>query len=382
MMNDVNKIDALNLRSCNPFRDFDLVEKIWCTLLEKTNHSYFMSWGWMANWIKSLPADSDVRLLVGYIEKDPVLAFFVGSKKRRKYGFLSTRIMSLNSSADPYFDQLYIEYNSILLDQSISLSDKIFQTILGLQDWDEFILPGVSSELVENYKLLNNYDGQRVHFLVDGSMKSFFVELEKIREAGMSYLQILSANKRSQIRRSIKQYEKDGNIQVVEAASVDECLVMFDELVSLHQKEWVKREMPGAFSNTYLYHFHRDLICSRFANGEIQLLHIFNNKMTIGYLYNFTYRGNVLFYQSGFNYMNENVYRPGIVSHYFAILHNASKNYLIYDFLAGDSAYKSSLSTNSIPIYWARLIKKRWRWLLVKKVFEVKNLLERLKIKS
>ena len=381
-MSDLNNIDHLNIKYYNPFNDFEPVEIIWCSLLEKTNHSYFLSWGWMANWIKSLPSASDLRLVVGYIEKDPVFAFFVGTKKMRKYGFLPTRIMSLNSSADPYFDKLFIEHNSILVDQSITLREKVFHAILSLQDWDEFILPGISPEFLENGRLFSNKHSQRLNFLIDESMQSFFVELDKIRAAGMSYLQILSANKRSQIRRSIKQYEKDGKIQIVEAASVDECRTMFDALVSLHQQEWAKREISGAFSNNYLYQFHLDLISSRFANREIQLLHIFNNKMTIGYLYNFTYRGNVLFYQSGFNYMNENIYRPGIVSHYFAILYNASKNYLIYDFLAGDSAYKSSLSTNSIPIYWARLIKKRWRWLLVKKVFEVKNLLERLKIKS
>lgn len=365
-MKDVNKIANLKLRSYNPIKDFDLVEKIWRSLLEKTSHSYFMSWGWMANWIKSLPVDNDVQLLVGYIEKDPVIAFFVGAKKKRRYGFLPTRIMSLNSTADPYFDQLYIEYNSVLVDQSIPLNEDIFHTILGLQNWDEFILPGVSLELFESFNRLNNYDGKNIHILVDESTNSFFVELEKIREAGMSYLQILSANKRSQIRRSIKQYEKDGDVQVVEAAGVDECLAMFDELASLHQKEWVKREMPGVFSNKYLHQFHRDLILSRFKSGEIQILHIFNSKMTIGYLYNFVYRGNVLFYQSGFNYLEENTYRPGLVSHYFAIMYNASKNLVSYDFLAGDSTYKSSLSTSSVPMYWIRLIKSSKRLFLEK----------------
>ena len=109
-MSDLNNIDHLNIKYYNPFNDFELVEIIWCSLLEKTNHSYFLSWGWMANWIKSLPSTSDLRLVVGYIEKDPVLAFFVGTKKMRKYGFLPTRIMSLNSSADPYFDKLFIEF--------------------------------------------------------------------------------------------------------------------------------------------------------------------------------------------------------------------------------------------------------------------------------
>jgi len=369
--------DNINFIQYNPLENVEFVAGIWLALLDKCQHSYFTSWGWISNWIKSLPMESNVKLIVGYVKNEPVVAFFIGQKKENKYGLLPTSVISLNSTSDPYYDQLYIEYNSILVDPSVSLNlDNLFG-YLDLLKWDEFILPGLSPNFVAEINLLDDGASRRDYYmLIEEVASSFFVELEKIRKAGMDYLKLLSSNKRSQIRRSIKQYEIDGNIQIQESKSLDEALLMFDNLVLLHQQEWEKRGKPGAFSNRYLLQFHKDLIRSRFDQNEIQLLHIYNNKMTIGYLYNFVYKQDVFFYQSGFNYLAENTYRPGLVSHYFAIIHNTTKNMSNYDFLAGDSAYKSSLSTNSVSMYWVRLIKGKYRFYMKKRMVDIKTSLK------
>jgi CelD/BcsL family acetyltransferase involved in cellulose biosynthesis len=198
--------------------------------------------------------------------------------------------------------------------------------------------------------------------MIDRVAKSHFVELHKIRDAGMDYLSLLSANKRSQIRRSIKQYEVDAKIQSQQATSAEEALVMLDELARLHEQAWQNRGKTGAFSNKYFFEFHKNLVRNHFCTGSIQLLHIFSEKETIGYLYNFIHHRKVLFYQSGLNYSAGNHYRPGLVSHYYAILHNAVQNMDTYDFLAGDAEYKRSLATDSVPMYWVRLIRSRQRY--------------------
>jgi CelD/BcsL family acetyltransferase involved in cellulose biosynthesis len=245
---------------------------------------------------------------------------------------------------------------------------------LDMAGWDEIRLPGISAEFAHDLKLFNSNDSiAGVSVLVDESMPSFFVDLQKVRDAGTDFLKLLSANKRSQIRRSIKQYELDGEIRLHEAQTSEEALAMLDQLAVLHQLEWTSLGKPGAFANQYLYQFHRDLIRSRFDEKEMQLLHIHNEKMTIGYLYCFVYENRVLFYQCGFNYLADNNYRPGLVSHYFAVLHNAVAGRSIYDFLGGDSAYKSSLSTDSTSIYWVRLIRNKNRLMLEKLVVALKH---------
>lgn len=351
----------MKFQSYNPFTEEEITKNVWLTLLNKSQHSYFTSWGWISTWINSLPKDMDVQLIAGYLGNEPVIAFFIGRDKRKRHGILPTKIISLNATASRYFDELTIEYNSMVFDRSALLeTDSLFHYLKSL-DWDEFILPAVSAEFVSDFNLLDT-SSHHIHARVEKTINSHFVELQKIRDSGMDYLQLLSANKRSQMRRSIKQYEAEGKIQIRMAEDATEALAMMDQLASLHQQTWQSREKPGSFSNKYFYQFHRSLIQNRFASNEIQLLHVFNGKTTIGYLYNFVYAGNVLFYQSGLNYSVENTHRPGLVSHYFAIMLNAERNMTSYDFLAGDSEYKKSLATNSTPMYWVRLIKSRRRF--------------------
>ncbi len=368
--------DRVQFKQYNPFDDIDFLSTVWLALQKKCRHSYFNSWGWISTWIKSLPPGTDIKLVVGYVDDEPVIGFFIGRNRRRKYGFLPSNVVSLNSTSISRYDQLFIEYNSMLAAPSVSGDvDFLFDYLFSLK-WDEFSFPGWAPGGVDGVDLERVKDIAARHdsfLLVENCEDSNFVELDKIRAAGMDYLKLLSSNRRSQIRRSIKQYEQDGKIQVKEAGNVTEAIGMFENLVLLHQKEWEKRGKPGAFSNQYLLQFHRDLIRTRFDEKEIQVLHIYNDKMDLGYLYNFIYNGEVLFYQSGFNYLAENLYRPGLVSHYFAVMHNAAKDMLRYDFLAGDTGYKSSLSTASVQMYWMRLVRGRVRFQIEKGLADLKE---------
>jgi hypothetical protein len=336
-------------------------------------------------WLESLPKSMvDIRLVVGYLDDEPVIGFFIGRNFQKRFGILPTQVISLNRTGDRYFDILAVEYNSMLFDSSNSIDlDSLFLYIKSL-DWDELILPGVSLDFVSIASLLDN-SSPHFHVFIDKIQNSYYVELQRIRDSGMNYLHLLSANKRSQVRRSIKQYEMESKIQSRLAADADEAILMLDQLACLHQQRWKNRGKPGAFSNEYFYQFHRDLIRNCFTNGEIQMLHIFNDNMTIGYLYNFVYQRKVLFYQSGFTYSPGNNHRPGLVAHYFAIIHNAEQNMLTYEFLAGDSDYKRSLATNSAPLYWVSLIKNQHRYNIkigFKKTKKtIKGLLKIMKIK-
>lgn len=362
----------IKFETYNPFNEFETVERIWLSLLEKQPHSFFLSWGWMSTWINSLPRDLDLRLAAGWQGEKPVIAFFIGESKKRRHGFMHSNCLSLNATANRFFDELTIEYNAILGEAPLALYRAgLYQYLRSLQ-WDEFILPGISQAFVSELHLLEE-DNLPFPRIIDRVSNSHFVELEKIRAAGMDYLKLLSANRRSQIRRSVKEYETGGRIRVRQAADTEEALVMLEALASLHQQTWQKRGRAGSFSNPYFRQFHNDLVRRRFGSGEIQLLQIRNDKMTIGFLYNFVHQGEVLFYQSGFNYSNGNVHRPGLVSHYFAILHNAEQNLKTYDFLAGDAEYKSSMATASRPMYWLRWFKNPRRFNFEKNLLKTKE---------
>jgi hypothetical protein len=343
-------------------QNLPLTETLWQKAQNAYPHSFFTSWGWLETWLQSLPSKIKTELLLGYTGEDLQTACLLSRRKTRKFGILPTRSLALHSTGIPYYDSLYIEYNGILADSPSLLRADLLQWV-DAQPWDEWILPGLAESFVEASNLLTRPLPPGWQLRLEEKTPTYFVELEKIRSAGMDFLKLLSANRRSQIRRSVKEYEQRfGEIKVQEAQNKAEAQEIFQNLVRLHQAEWQRRGKPGAFSNKYLHQFHQDLIARRFDAGEIQLLRVYTPQGEIGCLYNFLYQGRALFYQSGFAYQEENVYRPGLVSHYFAILHNAQKETLqVYDFLAGDSQYKSSLSTNSTQMYWVRIVRGKER---------------------
>jgi hypothetical protein len=355
----------------NPFSDLSTVEKYWQLLLRKCEHEYFLSWGWISTWIKSLEARADIRLVVGFIQNEPVAGFFIGTSSKRKYGIFRSKLVSLNTTGSAYFDKLFLEYNRILVDAAVQFGVRELIQALADIPWDEFNLPGLGSDFVGKIGLIDLPDTARFHILIDELSPASFVDLEQVRAMDLDYMRLVSSNKRSQIRRSIKEYEKDGEVRIIEAASANQALGYLAELIALHQKEWSSRGEVGAFSNRYLSQFHADLIAARFEHGEIQILKCFTPKATIGVLYNFIYNGRVYFYQSGFDYPPGNVYRPGLVSHYFAIRHNAEKGMSVYDFMAGDASYKTSLAPESQPMYWIRLFRRPFQFHLERTVRQV-----------
>jgi CelD/BcsL family acetyltransferase involved in cellulose biosynthesis len=354
-------MEDIKYKTLDALSDLDEVERLWRQVLVTGEASFFLSWEWLSTWLETLPRNEKVDLVVGYIGQEPVLAYFLGRRNIKRKGIFHYRLASLNSTGSEYLDELTIEYNGVLV--SCQLQIDIIQEISSndVDDWDELCLPGLADNLCLEVDLLK--EAGELDFIVEieRESNSYYVELEKVRVAEMNYAGLLSSNKRQQIRRSIREYSKTGEIQTRVAKTSGEALKMLDALAELHQREWIQRGREGSFANKYFYEFHKTLIKKHFNRGIVQLIHICSDQDTIGYLYNFIHGNNVLFYQCGFNYMESNHARPGLISHYFAVLMNAERGYGIYDFLAGDSQYKKSLATNSRRMLWVILKKKNLR---------------------
>jgi len=355
MNSNENDIDKVVYRTYNPFSQLAKVEEIWSLMLKKCPHSYFLSWAWTELWIKSLPDDCNLSLVAGFLDKSPIIAFFLGAKKRTKYGVFTFNQLSLNQTLISYIDAATnIEYNSILVDPEITISLESLLERLPAKSWEEFRLIRCFSGFQPN--LIIKSDLSKRYTLKIEKLASYNVNLDKVRGNNNDYLSILSNNKRSQILRSIKEYEKMGEIKLYIAETVEEALEIYDEYLDLHKKRWTDRGYHTAMISPYAIDFHKQLISKRFDQGEIQLVKISAGNYTIGCIYNLVYKKNVLFISSGFNYLPDNIYRPGLVCHYYLVAHNVLNGLSSYDFLEGQASYKESLSTNKIEMenIWIR----------------------------
>ena len=361
------------------------IREIWESIesIEKSvNLSYFLSWGWIENWIACLPDHIKMEFFVFLEGNDPQLAFFIGKETlvwamgdfHGQRHFFKTRAWFLNATGNPEFDRLNLEYNSFLCKQPESF--RLIDILNRLPDsWDELYLPALDMRSFPGTEALNNIPPYKTIIKDDIIVLSPFVNLDLVRERGGDYLSLLSANTRSQINRSYRLCENIAPVRLEIARDTVSALDIYHELVDLHGVAWTKRSKVGAFSTAYLFQFHRQLIQRRFAYDEIQLLRIKCGNNTIGCLYNFVYKNNVYFYQSGINYNLNKRLKPGLVAHVEAIRYNATAGRKIYDFLGGGSRYKMSLATHHNRLVWIRLQKPLLKFKIESALKMLKNLL-------
>jgi hypothetical protein len=321
-----------------------------------------------------LPESNKVKLAVILEKNNPVMAFFLGEAKVIRKNIFRSNGLYLNTTGNPIFDELCIEYNSLLCGNTVKISLKELTDCLP-GNWEEFFMPALDADSFPGNCL--NEATHPYKIIIEKEEPSQYVDLELIRKKGNDYLSLLSSNTRSQIKRTYRELEPNGQVTAEAAGNINNALDIFEEMVRLHQRTWEERGRAGAFSSEYFYNFHKNLIQKRFEKGEIQLLRITSGKLTIGCLYSFVFKGRVYFYQSGINYEIDKNIKPGIICHVEAIKHNLKLGNSIYDFLGGSERYKSSLATNKRNLIWAKIQKPKVKFWVENKIRAVKSFVNR-----
>ncbi len=346
---------GLHLELLDRFDDYARIEHVWKNLSAESDCSYFLSWGWVQNWIETLPKEVSVKLAVLANGTGPRSAFFLGHANVVKQHVFRSKAYLMNQTGNWDYDRLYIEHNSVLQSSAEACSlQQIVDHLPG--DWEELYLSALapSSFLANDLKIAPPYE-----LMIANVMPSPFVDLQMVREKSGGHLALLRSSVRSQVKRTYKLYEARGPLVCEVATDLPQALEIYSELIELHEAWWKERKKPGAFHSEYFRAFHRRLIENRFSAGEIQLIRVRCGGVTVGCLYNFVFRGVVYFYQSGLALETDNRMKPGYLCHVEAVQHCAKAGYLRYDFLAGFEDYKERLSTHQRPMVWARVQKPK-----------------------
>lgn len=344
-----------------PLPPLELLRDEWQALEQRGIASFFQTWLWIGTWLAGLPTLAACGLLrVSNAEGTCGLAV-VTSRVVMRHRLFRARRWNLNETGVPEFDALTIEYNGVVVDRTTApqVLAAVSQFLADPEhDWEEFYFSGMVGE---QQVPLAAATPARVK-IVD--KKSFFyVDLDALRASGKSYLEQLSSNTRSQIRQTLRAYEKLGSLQLREAANVTEALQYLARLQELHTEYWKDKGRPGAFASSFQNEFHRRLVEAGVPQQRISLVRITAGEHDVGYLYNFVHDGYVYSYQSGFVYdASDAKRRPGLVSHYLAVEQQLAAGRHIYDFLAGDARYKRSLSTRDGEMVWLAWQKPRLKF--------------------
>ena len=345
-----------------PLTDVDALGPVWRELEERADCSFFQSWTWIGSWLKALPDVSALSMMTVKNGQTIVGLAVIGRRFARRHRFVGVRGWFLNETGDPALDTLTVEHNGVLMQRGMErliLDAVVRNALASMARWDEFRLSGIESGNAELHAAAFAAGSCTVKSL---DQSYFVVRLDEIRQQGRDYLSALSSNTRSQLRRSLRDYSKNGPVTLHIAADHAEASDYLAKLRELHQSYWTERGAPGAFATPFANSFHRNLLATGIPRGEIQLALIASGEQPIGYLYNFRHRGVVSNYQSGIRYTDDSHLKPGLTAHQLLIEHSLGAGDSKYDLLMGDQRYKKSLSTEEGRMRYLTVQRNRLRF--------------------
>lgn len=344
----------------------DELESDWLDLQQRSDCSFFMSWGWIGAWLDAVSIDLKPAVIKVWREDELVgMGLFVPGHIQRRM-LIRSRAMFLNEYP---FDgrNMVIEYNGLLAargyEQSV-YSEVVNYLSRACKAYDEFYFGAIAYD--NSFQYLSSSRTDRVACIVTEESTTWSVDLKRIAPNVSGFLSSLSRNRRAQLGRSIRVYESGGPIKVAEATSRDEARLFLDRLGSLHTRRWQSEGKRGVFANPRWLAFHLSLIDRCFDNGEIQLLKVYSDNQEIGYLYNFVWRRHVYVLQTGFMRSPDKRLMPGYITHAYAVAFNKDRGMRTYDLMHGDDLYKRILCNQNARLVWVVLQRQRLKFSIEK----------------
>lgn len=339
-----------------------------------TKSTVFNSWPWVDAWLHSV-VDDPIQLTTARLldeQGDLSAMALLSHHKMRRRGFIVLRQLRINE----WFgagSNMVIEHNDLISRDPGSIEAQRQCLIEALQRdfphaWDELRWPGAPFEHWPGNlfaQIEEAEPGWAVHRCGD----------EDYIDSSM----YLSGNRRQQIRRSMRHYEKIyGELPVLDAPdSCEQALLWFSEMGRMHSKYWQARGWPGAFANEKWVAMHERLIAALWPLNAARILRLRSGEKTLGYLYNTRWQGVESSMQSGFDYDEDNRLKPGLIAHSLAVRAAFDEGCSQYDFLMGRANYKASLANHEYQLYWWHCQQPRWQLRLERALLSIKRRLQR-----
>lgn len=331
------------------------VKHDWQHMELKCRPSFFLTWGWIGPWANLVSEYTDLYLFTAKSnESYSAMCFLTINHVKRLKGLISLKQVMLNEFISEECNMI-IQYNGMLVEDSIAMA--AWQSLCEClatwnKSWDEL---AISSILPTQ---LDNISGGccNLNLIIDKKHSEWKIPLSPEFGQIITLVDHFKSKSRHQLRQSLKAFEKEiGPISIKPAIDTDEALKYFDCMGKLHTKRWVKSGEAGSFANQNWVNFHKEIIRNGFRNGSILLFAIKSGEIDIGYLYGHVYNNIAYMQQTGFALMEQNILKPGYISHLYAISYCAANGMTEYNFLPDEeSSYKKFFFTSpGESVLWA-----------------------------
>ena len=315
--------------------DIEQLQHTWITLQNSIEVPFFLSWHWISCWLHTY---NPKVLLVTASFQDRVVAMglFTRSTQMRR-GFINSRQILLHQTGDPLKDQIWMEYNDFMaLDEHrINAVNACLKTLEIDLHWDEIVLSMMPATRALEVASTNS------DAILDQYRPCYAVNLDNIRRTQKQYLDLLTANTRYQISRSLRLYQqKHGEVRLQIAESTEQALAFFHSAGPYHIERWE----DSGYLNPQFVKFHQNLINDSFQHSAVQILKLVSGEKTIAIIYYHIVDKSVYFYLHGLLYDQNKKLKPGLVAHALATQYFIDQGMSSYDFMGGYSQYKEQLA--------------------------------------
>jgi CelD/BcsL family acetyltransferase involved in cellulose biosynthesis len=332
--------------------DSDALESDWRRLEAEVACGVFTTWTWVGTWLRRALRDrSAVLVRAKAVDRTIALGIFV-----RSWGFfrgVPVRRMHLHAVGRTREDQVHIEFNSLVCDPArlpvvlpaVVRELACHETLV----WDHLVVSGATD--FRPYQSAANEVGAA--FLVS-AVPAPYVDLNKLRSHGATYVGALNRKVRYDVRRAIGAYTASLGAPVIETAgSAAEALLWLEQLALLNRRRQSALGAHSSFASAYFLNFHRDLVERSWPTPNVALLRVIAGSTVIGYLYLLLDGRSAYLYQCGYDYsLLENRGQPGYACLPLAIEYALAHGYETFEFLGGPELYKRKLSNAVRSMYY------------------------------
>lgn len=313
----------------------------------------FARWDWTQLWLDhygdAVPHDYVV------VERDgaPCGAALL-TRSTRSAGPLAVRRMHLGTAGEPAGEGVFVEYNGLCASRAdrAAVARAVLAHVHRTGGWDELHLDGFGPAAAA--PLL----AAEPRFAVERRCSRVL----DLQEPGDLVDALRSKSTRAAVRRSLRgiaPYETEW------APDCERAHAILDDLERLHQQRWRARGQPGAFASARFRSFHRELVQRWLPQGRAVVFAVRRDGATVAALYGFVAGSTLQYYQGGFRIFDDNKVRTGYAAHLLLAGAARERGLTAYEYLAGDSRYKTDLSTSERCLVWATLTRRRPRALAI-----------------
>ena len=320
--------------------EFAALEPIWNTVLEASaSNTLTLTYEWLSTWWHVFNDHRELYILL--VRDDDAVIGIAPMLKRtlQHYGLLSFRRLEFLATGEAEADEICSDYLDFIFlrGREAEALEAVLQTIDEDADWDEMLLPEMSTESVNLPLLKKLGERHRVKIKPVGEALTIYLPL---RESWEAVVQKTGSDFRRRIRQDRQTFAGfGGEIRTIETPDGFEAA--FEDLIHLHQARWTGRHRPGVFASQRFTDFHRRFARLALARGWLKIYLALKDEQAFAAIYNFYYNHKAHYYQSGVNIEASGLRSPGVLLQGFAIEDAIQKGVSEYDFLkSAPGSYK------------------------------------------